>query len=181
MTEELQQIELPMEVQALGIDYSEPLFRYTGQRFKAYHPDRYEEAVKWIAANKFSDRTIARFVHADYRTIQQIRLSQTKDIETQREKLKQTFYEGMMLFAERTVELLDCAKKPTESAVPMGIFKDAWLQVAGLPTANIEVNHHFDISAEIQKLHKEAEETIKQVRARVIEPPQLTEGEKPTT
>jgi len=174
---EFEQVQLALEGESLAIDRTEPAFQYTGDRFKAYYPDRYAVAIKLIASNQFSDRTVARFVHADYRTIQQIRLSQIKDIEVQRETLKQKFYQGMMVLADRTLELVDAARKPTEAAIPMGIMKDAYLQVAGLPTASIEINHHFDIGAEMAKLHKEAEETIKAVRARVVEPAELTEGE----
>jgi hypothetical protein len=174
---ELEQVQLALEGESIYIDRTELVRNYTGDRFKAYYPDRYAVAVKLIAANQFSDRTIGRFVHADYRTIQQIRLSCIKDIEIQREMLKEKFFTGMMVLADKTIELVDSAKKPAEAAIPMGIMKDSWLQVAGLPTATIEVNHHFDIGKEIDRLHKEAEEVFKEVQGRVVEPPQLTEGE----
>lgn len=173
------QMQLVLEGEQLYIDRDELPFRYTGERFKSYHPERYQAAVKLLASGQFSHRGIARFVHSDYRTIREIAYTCIKDIEAQREVLREKFFVGMMVLGDKTIELADKAQKPSESAIPMGIMKDCYLQVGGLPTANIEVNHKFDFGAELARLHKEAEERIKQVLGRVVEPPQLDTGAAP--
>lgn len=172
---EFEQVQLALEGEEIFVDRSELECRYTGERFKAYYPDRYRVAIRLLAAGQFSPRTIARFVHADYRLIRELSLTCVKDIEVQRETLRQKFYVGMMVLADKTIELADRAQKPAEAAIPMGIMKDAYLQVGGLPTSHVEVNHKFDFGAELAKLHKEAEEKIKQVLGHVVEPPQLAD------
>jgi hypothetical protein len=167
--DEEHQMQLTLEGEALSIDRDELPFRYTGERFKSYYPDRYAAAVKLLAANQFSFRSIAKFVHADYRTIREVALTSIKDIETQREMLREKFFVGMMVLGDKAIELADRAQKPAEAAIPMGIMKDAYLQIGGLPTAHVEVNHKFDFGAELTRLHKEAEERIKLVLGRTVE------------
>jgi hypothetical protein len=170
LPDEEAQMQLTLQGEQLYIDRDELPFRYTGERFKSYHPDRYKVAVKLLAAGQFSHRSIAKFVHADYRTIREIGFTCIKDIEVQREILREKFFVGMMVLGDKAIELADKAQKPAEAAIPMGIMKDAYLQVGGLPTATIDVNHKFDFAGELSRLHQEAEEKIKQVLGKVIEP-----------
>jgi hypothetical protein len=105
-------------------------------------------------------------------------LNQLADIEAHREMMKQKAFVAYMLLTDRGIELADKAQKPAEAFIPAGIMKDSWLQMAGVPSAVVRVDHHFDFTAKFEELRKEAEETLKAVKkAQVIEPPALTEGE----
>jgi hypothetical protein len=171
---EVEQMQLALVgEEAVCIDYSELAFHYTGERFKSRYPGRYKLALKLIATGQFSDRAIGKFVHADQRTIFQVRMTSITDIEEQRALVKQKAFTGIMVLGDKTLELADAAKKPSEAAIPMGIFKDVYLQVSGQPTANIRVDHHFDFHGAIDEMKKEADAVMKQVKGRVIEPPAL--------
>jgi hypothetical protein len=54
--------------------------------------------------------------------------------------------------------------------IPMGIAKDIYLQIGGLPTAHIQVDHRIDCGAELAALLREAEERVKTIQAIVVEP-----------
>jgi hypothetical protein len=175
-SDEQEQMQLTLEGEQLYIDRDELPFRYTGERFKRDYPERYKAAVDLLASGQFSHRSIAKFVHADYRTIYQVALTSIKEQEERRAVLSEKFFVQMMVLGDKTLELVDKCQKPSDSAIPMGIAKDCYLQVGGLPTAHVEVNHRFDFGAELARLHKEAEERIKQVLGHVIEPAQLENG-----
>jgi hypothetical protein len=175
---EIEQMQLALQGESFLVDYSELPCRYTGDKLKAQYPDRYKVAVKFIAMGQYSDYAIGNFINADLRTIREIRLNQIKDIEEQRELMKQKAFVGYMLLTDKAIELADAAKKPAEAAIPAGIYGDKWLQMSGQPTANIQVDHHFDFNAALNELRKEAEETLKRVKkAQIIDPAALTEGE----
>jgi hypothetical protein len=177
-SEELQQMSLLVDDKPLWIDRSKEPFKFTGERFKEHHPERYMVAVELIAANRFSDRAIARFVHANPRVIKQVRLTQITDIQAQREILKQKFFVQTAVLGDQLLEVAADCKDVGKLAVAQGIAKDGYLAVSGLPTARIEVNHTFDLGAELRKLNDEAREAIKQAKGRVVEPAALENGEQ---
>ena len=80
----LEQMQLTLEGEELYVDRDELPCRYTAEKFKAYYPERYRCAVKLLAAG-FSEGEIAKFVHADYRTIRQVAIRCIKDIDDARE------------------------------------------------------------------------------------------------
>jgi hypothetical protein len=174
---ELQQMSLLVDEKPLWIDRSKLPFQYTGERFKEQEPERYAVAVELIAANRFSDRSIAAFVHANPRTIKQVRLTQITDIQIQREILKQKFFVQTAVLGDQLLEVAHDCKDVSKLAIAQGIAKDGYLAVSGLPTARIEVNHTFDLGAELRKLNDEAREAIKQAKAHVVEPAALENGE----
>jgi hypothetical protein len=174
--DELEQMQLALEGEQVFVDHSQPVCRYTGEKFKQYYPDRYAAAIKLIAANTFSDRGIARFVRADPRVIRELKLSQIKDIEEQRALLKQKFFVGTMVLQERVMELADGCNNLQQVSVAMGIHKDGYLAVSGMPTARIEIDHKIDCGAELAALLREAEEKVRTIEARVIDP-ELENGE----
>lgn len=175
---EMEQMQLALHGEQFLVDYSELPTRYTGETLKARFPDRYKVAVKLIACGEYSDYSIGKFINADQRAITAIRLHQIKDIDEQRELLKQKYFVASYVLSDKAIELADKAQKPAEAGIPAGIFGDKWLQLSGQPTANIRVEHHFDFNAKFEELRKEAEETLKQVKkAQVIDPLALTEGE----
>lgn len=176
--QEMEQMQLALQGEQFLVDYSELPTRYTGEQLKARFPDRYKVAVKLIASGEFSDCGIAKFIHADQRAVTAIRLHQIKDIDEQRELLKQKYFVASYVLSDEAIALAHKAQKPAEAAIPAGIFGDKWLQLSGQPTTNIRVEHHFDFNAKFEELRKEAEETLKQVKkAQVIDPTALTEGE----
>jgi hypothetical protein len=116
-------------------------------------------------------------VNFDPRIIFQIRMREIKEVEEQRAEIKQMAFSAIMVLGDKMVQLAESAKKPTEVAVPMGIAKDVYLQIGGLPTARIEIDHRIDCGAELAALLRAAEEKVKTIQATVIEPEQLEEGE----
>lgn len=176
-SDKLEQMQLVLEGEELYVDRDDLPCRYTAERFKAYYPDRYRCAVKLLAAGQFSEYEIAKFVHADYRTIKQVAVRCIRDIDEARAMIQQQSLGLMVAFGERAFELIDRAQKPSEVMIPMGIAKDIYLQVGGLPTARIEVDHKIDCGAELAALLREAEEKVKTIRATVIDLPQLEEGQ----
>lgn len=175
--DELEQMQLTLEGEQVYVDHSDPVFRYTGERFKAYYPDRYAAAIKLLAANQFSDRGIGRFVRADPRVIREIRLNQLTDIEEQRAILKQKFFVGTMMLQDKVMELLPNCNDIQKVSVSLGIHKDGYAAVSGMPTARIEIDHKIDCGAELAALLREAEEKVKAIDAEVIEQPQIENGE----
>jgi hypothetical protein len=177
--DKLEQMQLALEGEKLYVDRDELPCRYTAERFKAYYPDRYRAAVKLLAAGQFSEAEIAKFVHADYRVIRQVAVRCIDDVAEARTLIQKQSLGLMVAFGERAMELIERAQKPSEVMIPMGIAKDIYLQVGGLPTAHVEVNHHFDFAGELTRLHNELKEKVKQVQGQVVEPPQLETGEAP--
>jgi hypothetical protein len=169
-SDKVEQMQLTLEGEELYVDRDELPCRYTAERFKAYYPDRYRCAVKLLAAGQFSEWEIARFVHADYRTIRQVAVRCIDDVEVAREMVKKQALGIMVACGERTMELIDRAQKPSEVMIPMGIAKDIYLQIGGLPTAHIQVDHRIDCGAELAALLREADERVKTIQATVIEP-----------
>jgi len=171
--EEFRQMQLLLGDEKLYIDRQENVGIYTGERFKNRYPERYRTAIKLIAANQFSDRTIAVFVHADYRTVEAVRLSCIEDINEQRELLRKKFFVGTVVLQEKVMELAHDCKDLKTVSIGLGIHKDAYLAVAGLPQAHLEVNHHIDLGGELSKLMTEAREAMKAAKARVVGPEEL--------
>jgi hypothetical protein len=169
--EKLAQMILVLEGEEPAIDRSELPCRYTAERFKAYYPERYKTAVDLLATGRFSEAEIAKFVHADYRTIRQVAIRCVKDVEAAREMVQQQALGIMVALGERTMELIEKAQKPAESMIPMGIAKDIYLQMGGLPTARVEIDHKIDCGAELAELLRKAEEKV--AKAHVVESSQL--------
>jgi len=175
----MQQMQLALEGETLLIDYSELPTRYTGERLKARYPQRYKAAITLIALGEenCSDHEIGKFIHADQRVITALRLSQIKDIDEQRERMKQKCFVNAMLCQDKATELVDSCTKLNEVSISGGIWADKWMQLSGTPTANIRVEHKIDFEGLFANLRKQAEETMKAVQAQVIDPPALPEGE----
>jgi hypothetical protein len=168
-SDKLEQMQLTLEGEPLYVDRDELPCRYTAERFKAYYPDRYRAAVQLLAAGQFSEGEIAKFVHADYRTIRQVAVRCIDDVEVAREMIRKQSLGLIVAFGERAFELIERAQKPSEVMIPMGIAKDIYLQIGGLPTARIEIDHRIDCGAELAALLRAAEEKVKTIEATVIE------------
>jgi hypothetical protein len=168
-TEELEQMNLALEGEKLFIDYSERPFQYTGERFLRDHPARAKIAIKLIALG-FGNEPIAKKVHADHRTIRQLRYHPQVigEVEKQKDELRAVIFPGMMLSAERAIELLPNVQNARDAAVTHGIFRDTFMQVSGIPTAKIEISGHVDIDAKIEHLIKTATEEMKAAKARLV-------------
>lgn len=178
--EAMEQMDLALQGEKLYIDYSEEVAggrddRYTAARFIKEHPERAELAIRLIALS-FGNKPVGKKVHCDPRVVRELRFRCVKEVNQQREMLRETIFPGVMLSAERAMELLPAANNSKDAAITHGILRDSYMQLSGLPTAKIEVNHHFDVGAELRKLNEEAREMIKQAKARVIDPVALEEG-----
>lgn len=176
--EMFEQMQLALPGETLLVDYSKLPFQYTGDRFKARRPNDHKLAIKLIAAGQFSDYWIGKFLNVEQRVISAMRLNEITDIEQQRALIKQKSFVLGMVLGDKALELAPHATKLGEVMVGMGIAKDTWGAMSGVPTATVRVDHHFDFTAKFEELRKEAEETLKAVKkAQVIDPPALTEGE----
>jgi hypothetical protein len=163
------QLQFALEIEQFKIDRDTLPFRYTGERFKRDHPAQYQKAIDLLALGQFSHWEIGKIVHADYRTIYQVSLTTVTEQRERAKAISEKAFVGLMVMSDRTIELAERAQKPTEAAVPAGIMKDIYLAVSGLPTATIDVNHHFDFAGELNRLHEELKEKVKQVQGRTIE------------
>jgi hypothetical protein len=174
--DEMEQMSLMVDGEKLYIPPDEGEFAYTGERFREYHPERYAVAVKLIAANQFSDRAIGRFVRANPRVIKQVRLNQVEDIEKQRALLKQKFFVQTAVLGDLVMENAPNCKDIGKLSIAMGISKDSYLAVAGLPTQHIlvekvDVNRKIEQLKEIMAAAREEGRAIK--KATVIEDAEL--------
>jgi hypothetical protein len=175
-----EQLDLALAGEKLYIDYSERPFgaddRYTGERMLRDHPERAQLAIKLIALG-FKNEPIARKVHCDHRIVRELRYRCVREIEQQRELLREIVFPGVAMSADRAIELLPRVNNAKDAAITHGILRDSYMALAGLPTAHIEVNHRFDLGAELKKLNDEAREMMKQAKARLVEPIALENGE----
>jgi hypothetical protein len=178
--EVMDQMDLALKGEKLLIDYSELVAggkddRYTAAKFLREHPERAALAQKLLALG-FGNKPVARKVHCDPRVVRELRYRCVKEVNEQREMLREIIFPGVALSAERAMELLPAANNSKDAAITHGILRDSYMQLSGLPTAKIEVNHHFDVGAELRKLNEEAHEMIKKAKAHVVDPLTLEEG-----
>jgi len=172
---ETEQMQLELHGEKIYIDRSRPRGNYTGERFARDNPQAAKIALRWLAAGH-SFQKIADWLHVERRTIQAFYYANMKDVETQKETMRNEIFPTFMMAVHRTQELLPDVKNAKDAAVTAGIFGDKMLQLSGLPTAHVQHDHHFDFHAAIEELRKAAEEKMKLVRGRVIEPEALSDG-----
>lgn len=171
---EKEQMWLELKGEQVYVDYSSGKGNYTGQRF-AQRPES-KVAKRWLAAGH-SFNKIADWLHVEPRTIEAFYYYQENDIAIIRQKMLHSLVPLFMDAAEKTHELVPHLKTADKGAIVTGIIGDKIMQLAGLPTAKIEINHHFDVGAELRKLNEEAREAFKKAKARVIEPLELEDGQ----
>lgn len=173
--EEMEQMDLALQGEKLYIDYSERLFQYTGERFIRDHPDRAKIAIKLIALG-FKNEPIAKRVHSDHRTIRELRYRCINEVEKQKEELRAVVFPGVMMSADRTLELIPNIQNAKDAAITHGILRDTFVQLSGVPAAHIKLEASISIPEQIANLLAEATEKMKQAKARVIDPMELEEA-----
>lgn len=173
--EVMDQMNLALGDLKVCVDYTEKPKCYTAERVRRDRPDQYEAAIRFLA-NGFSFKRIVNRLNMDIRTVRAIHDSQTFQIDKQREILRGEFYPVVRMTLDQYVSEIP-NMKGKDAAIGLGIVTDKYTQLSGLPTAKIEVNHHFDVGAELRKLNEEAREMIKNAKAHVVDPLTLGEGE----
>ncbi len=173
--DEAEQMNLALQGEELYVDYSDRPFQYTGERFIRDHPDRAKIAIKLIALG-FKNEPIAKRVHADHRTIRELRYRCINEVEKQKEELRAVIFPGVMMSADRTMELIPNIQNAKDAAITHGILRDTFVQLSGVPTAHIKLEASISIPEQIANLLSEATEKMKQARARVIDPIELGEA-----
>lgn len=164
----LEQMALVLGDERPFIDRSEQTRHITAERFQHWYPKRYEAACKLLASEQFTDKDIGGFLCADWRTIREVRLTRISDVTKQRALLTPKLFAGTMMLQERVMELVPDCGDIQKVSVAMGIHKDAYLAVSGMPTIKIDVNHHVDVFGGLRELIQQAEE--KMAQAQVVEP-----------
>lgn len=172
-SDEVEQMNLALEGEKLIVDYTELEFAHTGERFLRDHPERAKIAIKLIALN-FSTRAICNKVHASHHTIRELRYRCIREVEKQKEELRSVVFPGVMMSADRAIELLPSIKNAKDAAITHGILRDTFVQLSGLPTVKIQVEGSISIFEQINGLANDLRENMKQARARVVEKEQLT-------
>jgi hypothetical protein len=168
-----QQAQLELKGEQLAINYEEPRGRYTGERF-AQRPEA-KIATRWLAAGHSFQR-IADWLHVDRRTIQAHYYRNIKEVDQQKKIMAQEIFPVAMMSLHKVEELIEGNKDLQKQSITTGVLYDKWMQLAGVPTMRVEVNHKIDIGAELEKLNEQAREAMKQARARVVEPLPIENG-----
>ena len=166
---EHQQMELALKDEKFIIDYGLPECNYTGERFVRDYPERTRIAIKLFALG-FSNYAIGKQVHANPRTIQQVRYRSIEQIDQQKKEARAIVFPLMMMSADRAMEALPNASAK-DAAIIHGISRDSFMHLSGQPTQRVEINHHIDLVAEVALLVKEAQEKVREIQARIIEEP----------
>jgi hypothetical protein len=160
------------EDELLKIDKAKPKFHGTGERLFRDKPERYKAVVKLLAEPGVSVRTICRELHVSDHTVRSVASREKIPIATVKKEVLSNITHGMRLASERVIELMPEASA-RDALLGVGILGDKMALLSGEPTARIEVQH-FDFAAELQRLHDEAEQIIKQAQVREID----LDGEK---
>lgn len=167
-TNELEQIELVLGDIKLNIDYSKLPGSYTAERVKRDRPDEYQAAIKLIASG-FKFWLIGKRLNMDERTVRAIFYREITEVDKQRELIRNALFPAAMESIEHYHQQIPNAKGE-KAGINMGIGLDKWMQLSGVPTAHIEIDHKIDCGAELAALLREAEEKVKTIKATVIEP-----------
>lgn len=172
--DEYQQAQLELQGEELVIDYSERRGQYTGERF-AQRPEA-KMATRWLAAGH-SFQKIADWLHVERRTIQAHYYRNIKEVERQKQIMTQEIFPVAMMSLHKVEELIADNKDLQKQSITTGVLLDKLMLLQGVPTAHVEINHHFDIGEELEKLNEKAREAMKAAKARVVEPIAIENGE----
>jgi len=163
---ELEQMQLDLKGEKVWIDYSEPKGKYTGERFEQ-RPEA-KIAMRWLAAGR-TFQNIADALNVERRTIQAFYYRNIKDVEQQKEILRQELFPKAMMLLNRVEELTPDCHDLQKVSVSGGIMLDKLAQLSGVPSAHILVEQRVDCGAELAALLRDAEEKMKIAKAHVIE------------
>ena len=155
------------ENELLEIDKAKPKFHCTGERLFRDRPDVYKAVVKLLAEPGVSVRTICRECHVSDHTIRSVASREGIAIATVKKEVLANITHGLRLASERVIELMPEASA-RDALIGVGILGEKMQLLDGMPTARVEVDHHFNIGEELRKLNEEAREAMKLAKARVI-------------
>jgi hypothetical protein len=142
--------------------------RRTGSKTMHDYPTRAAKIIQMLALD-YSNNVIRKKMNVDVRTLNAIRENYPREIEKQREAMRNITFPGMMMSAERCIEKIPTASVG-QAAIAMGIFADKWDKLTGAPTQRIEVEHKFSFVEQITKLTEEAEQRAREIKeAQVID------------
>jgi hypothetical protein len=153
------------------IDKPKTKFHCTGERLFRDWPEGYKAMVR-LLAEPVSVRTICRELHVSDHTVRSVASREKIPIATVKKQVLSNIAHGMRLASERVIELMPEASA-RDALLGVGILGDKMALLSGEPTVRIEVQH-FDFAGELQRLHDEAEQIIKQAQVREID----LDGEK---
>jgi hypothetical protein len=150
------------------INRSKPKFHCTGDRLFRDRQDVYRAVVKLLAEPGVSLRTICRELHVSDHTVRSVAAREGIAIATVKKEVLSNITHGLRLTSERVIELAP-GMSARDAIVGMGVLSDKMALLSGEPNVNIHVDHKIDFDGLFNKLRQEAEETMKLVKAQMID------------
>ena len=149
------------------VDRSKRKFHCTGERLFRDRPDVYKAVVRMLAEPGVTILNICRTLHVTDDVVRSVKERENISIAQEKKTVLANITHGLRLASERVIELMPEA--PVRDAlIGVGILGEKMQLLDGEPTARINTNQHIDFDALFEELRREAEETMKLMKAGVI-------------